>query len=411
MTFDLADRRFWIAREEEIKDAKTTDVYFINAAKVVKEKADREVLMETYVRILPYNDIWAILTGTYEVLKLLEGLKVDVWGMEEGELFLVNKESVVYEPVLQIRAKYADIACYENPILGFLSSSTSISTKAARVKVKALDKPVLSFGSRRVHPSLAPMVERATYIAGFDGVSNVLAAKLLGIKPVGTMPHAMIQTIGDREKAWKAFDEIVSKDTPRIAIVDTFGDEKEESILAVKVFGDKLYGIRLDTPASRRGSMKKIIEEVRWELNIREAGNVKIFVSGGIDEDNIEELKDLVDGFGVGTTVSAAPAIDFSAKVVEVYEDEKKVFRAKRGDIGGRKVVLRKIDEEGIKDLVVPASKLNELKIDGYEPIIKPLMKNGKILIEPKSVKEIREGVLKKLRIVSKCKPILSWRA
>ena len=32
---DLRDRLFWMAREDEIKDAKTTDVYFLNTKEVL----------------------------------------------------------------------------------------------------------------------------------------------------------------------------------------------------------------------------------------------------------------------------------------------------------------------------------------------------------------------------------------
>ena len=115
---------------------------------------------------------------------------------------------------------------YENPILGLLSSSTSVSTSAAKLRLAAASKLLLSFGTRRVHPALAAMVERACYLAGFDGVSNVLAAKLLKLEPSGTMPHSLVQILGSQEKAWRLFDETIPRSVPRVALVDTFWDRE-----------------------------------------------------------------------------------------------------------------------------------------------------------------------------------------
>jgi len=126
------------------------------------------------------------------------------------------------------------------------------------------------------------------------------------------MPHALIITVGDQVKAWRYFNEVVEKDVPRIALVDTYCDEKQEAVLAAEAI-ENLYGVRLDTPSSRRGNMKRILEEVRWELDVRGYKHVKIFISGGVKEENIRELS-LADGFGVGTSISAAATIDFCSR-------------------------------------------------------------------------------------------------
>jgi len=88
---DLTDRLFWMADEDEIKSAKTTDVYFINTKEVLtKNHIDTEVVMEVFARDLPYPGIWGVLTGVYEVAKLLEGVPVDVWSFDEGSIFLAD---------------------------------------------------------------------------------------------------------------------------------------------------------------------------------------------------------------------------------------------------------------------------------------------------------------------------------
>ena len=401
---DLADRLFWMATAEEIKSAKTTDVYFINTKDVLtKNRIDSEVVMEVFARDLPYPGIWGVLTGVYEVAKLLEGVPVDLWSFDEGSIFLADSKTTFYEPVMTITGRYRDFVEYENPLLGLLSSSTSVSSKAARFRAAAGDRALISFGTRRAHPALAPLIERGCYLAGFDSVSNVLGAKLLGLEPAGTMPHALVQVVGDQAEAWLLFDRTVPKRIPRIALIDTFWDEKSEAIKAFETLGRGLWGVRIDTPSSRRGDLRKIIEEVRWELNIRGGKDVKIIVSGRLSEENIVQLRDLVDGFGVGTAVAYPPVIDFSAKIVEVQEKGARTFRAKRGGLGGRKAVFR---SKGFKDTVA---------LDGTAPpkgstmLLRQIMSKGRIISEFKTTASIRAQTLKEIRSVSESEPVLGW--
>jgi len=401
---DLADRLFWMANEDEIKNASTTDVYFINTKEVLaKNHIDTKVVMEVFARDLPYPGIWGVLTGVYEVAKLLEGVPVDLWSFDEGSIFLADAKTTFYEPVMTITGRYRDFVEYENPLLGLISSSTSISTKAARFRAAAGDKSLISFGTRRAHPAMAPLIERACYIAGFDSVSNVLGAKLLGVEPAGTMPHALVQVVGDQAEAWLLFDKTISKSVPRIALIDTFWDEKSEAIKAFETLGPNLSGVRIDTPSSRRGDLRKIIEEVRWELNIRGGKDVKIIVSGRLSEENLVQLQDIVDGFGVGTAVAYPPVIDFSAKIVEVDDKGKRSFRAKRGGLGGRKEVFRR---RGYKDTVVLAGTAPP---KGSARLLKQIVRGGEIISDFKSPAEIRAQVLKDIRAIRESEPELGW--
>ncbi len=401
---DLPDRLFWMADEDEIKSAETTDVYFNNTKEVLaKNGIDSEVVMEVFARDLPYPGIWGVLTGVYEVAKLLEGVPVDLWSFDEGSIFLADARTTFYEPVMTITGRYRDFVEYENPLLGLLSSSTSISSKAARFRAAAGEKTLISFGTRRVHPALAPLVERSCYVAGFDSVSNVLGAKLLGLEPAGTMPHALVQVLGDQAEAWLLFDRTIPKRVPRIALIDTFWDEKSEAIKAFETLGSDLWGVRIDTPSSRRGDLRKIIEEVRWELNIRGGKDVKIIVSGRLSEENIVQLRDLADGFGVGTAVAYPPVIDFSAKIVEVFDKGKRSFRAKRGGLGGRKVVFR---TKGFRDTVAlegtPPPKKSEM-------LLRQVMSKGKIISEFKPLAAIRAQTLSDIKAIGESEPQLGW--
>lgn len=403
--FDLEDRLFWMAGQDEIKKAETTDMYFLHTKEVLRRnKINSRVVMEVYARDVPYEQNWGLVSGIYEAAKLLEGLPVDVWAFDEGSVFLADASTAMYEPLLTISGRYRDFVEYETPLLGLLASSTSISTRAARFRVAAGDRQLLSFGTRRVHPALAALVERACYIAGFDSVSNVLGASLLGIEAAGTMPHALIQILNSQERAWKLFDKTIPRRIPRVALVDTFWDEKTEAIKALEVLGPKLWGIRLDTPASRRGNFRKILEEVRWELDIRGGKNVKIIASGRLDENNVRELSALVDGFGIGTAVAYPPVIDLSAKIVEVSDGRKRSFRAKRGGLGGRKDVHR---APGFNDTV---TLHGSPKPAGTASLLKPLLVNGKIVRKYEGIEAIRSRALKSLKEVQQSQPSLHWK-
>jgi nicotinate phosphoribosyltransferase len=398
----LEDRLFWVPTEREMKDATTTDVYFEYGIKALEfAKLNPRVTMEVYTRKTPFESNWAVVCGIYEVAKLLEGLPIDVDSLEEGQVFLADPALAIYEPVLRLTGRYRDFAKYENPILGFLCQSSGICTKSARMVLAGKGKTMISFGTRRAHPALSAMIERSSYIGGIDSVSNVLGAKLLKKKASGTMPHAFILCVGDEIRAWQLFNKALPRDVPRIALVDTFSDEKIASIRALESLGKDLYGVRLDTPSSRRGDLKKIVQEVRWELKIRGGENVKIFVSGGLDEEEVSDLNEWVDGFGIGTSISTAPVIDFGGKIVQVEGDDgKEIPRAKRGDLAGVKYIYR--NQRRFEDIVTlnrnpPAPK--------YEPLLNPLIRNGRIVRNFLSTDELRKRTISQIRSVSTASP------
>jgi len=383
--------KFGIVSEAEILEGKTTDVYFLRTEEVLRAKG---VNPKVVAEVTTTKGGWAVLAGLEDVAHLLEGKKVDVYAMPEGTIFFP------YEPVLQIEGPYLEFARYETPLLGFLCHESGIATKAARIKRLAGDVPVVSFGTRRQHPAIAAMIERCAYLGGMDGVSCVAGAERIGIKATGTMPHSLIICFGEGRQAdaWKAFDEVIAPDVPRICLCDTYCDEKKESIAAAEALGDSLYAVRLDTPTTRRGDFRRIIEEVRWELDIRGYKNVGIFVSGGIDEAEVLALRDIVSGFGVGTSVANARCIDFALDIVECEGKP----AAKRGKRGGKKQVYRSKGaiEEG-KDMITLAGEEAQAPAPNgdMEPLLKQMIRGGEIVAEFSfEVEDARERVKSQLR-------------
>ncbi|MBW1660146.1 MAG: nicotinate phosphoribosyltransferase, partial [Deltaproteobacteria bacterium] len=179
--------RFHIATPQEIRDGKTTDIYFVRTHEIIEKKGlDRHVKAEFIAKGFHDDWPWAVFSGLEEILSLVEGLPLTVRAVPEGTVFRS------YEPVMEIEGNYQDFCLLETAILGLMCQSSGVATKAARCKKAAGSRSVLSFGARRVHPALTPMVDRSAYIGGCDGISAVKGAEMLGIVPTGTMPHALI---------------------------------------------------------------------------------------------------------------------------------------------------------------------------------------------------------------------------
>jgi len=383
------EMRFSIVSDEDILEGKTTDIYFLRTEEVLKKKG---VNPEVVAEVITTSGEWGVLAGLEEAAHLLAGKNVDVYAMPEGTIFFP------YEPVLRIEGRYLEFARYETPLLGFLCHESGIATKASKIKLLAGEVPVISFGTRRQHPALAAMIERCAYLGGIDGVSCVAGAERIGIEATGTMPHSLIICFGEgRQKdAWKAFDEVIPEEVPRICLCDTYYDEKKEVIMAAEALGESLRAVRLDTPASRKGNFRKIIEEVRWELDIRGHKNVGIFVSGGIDEEEVIALRDVVAGFGVGTSIANARCIDFALDIIEMEGEP----CAKRGKRGGKKQVYRRKGEiEEGKDKIRLVKEAPPKDTD-MEPLLQPMIRRGKIIEDfPFSLAEARRRVLEQLKL------------
>ncbi len=327
---------FHIASAQEIREGKTTDIYFVRTQEILRAKglSGRRGYAEFTTGGLPERWPWGIFCGLSEVLELLRDVPVNLWALAEGTLFPAQDERGIRVPVMALEGAYGGYCLYETPILGMICQATGVATKAARIRRQAGSALVLAFGVRRMHPAIAPMLDRASFIGGLDGVSSLIGAQTIGRTPMGTMPHALAIAFGEPKAAWRAFDQVMPASVPRIMLIDTYSDEKAEALQAAQTLGKRLAGVRLDTPSSRRGNFAELIREVRWELDLRGFKKVRIVISGGIDEDEIPGLlKSGADGFGIGTAISNAKTVDFAMDLVE-WEGKP---CAKRGKLGGRK--------------------------------------------------------------------------
>ncbi len=340
----IDERTRLFAPSEDTLQGRNADIYFLRARQIMDAE---EMAPEVTVEVFPNGD--GLLCGMKEVLALLARV------LPEDAAVEALPEAVpmqAKEVVLRIRAPYPAFAIYETAILGTLAHESGWAT-AAQACVQAADPvPVISFGARHVHPDVGARMEYAALVGGCAGCATPLGAAQFGIKPSGTIPHALILCIGDTVAALEAFDRIIDPDARRIALVDTFKDEAEEALRVAAALGDRLWGVRLDTPSERGRVTPALVTEVRARLDQAGFGHVKIVVSGGIDAARIQLFKARnapVDSFGIGSAISGARPIDFTADVKMVEGAP----RAKRGRIPGLTPNLRlaRMNLEGWRDL------------------------------------------------------------
>jgi len=314
----------------KILSGESADVYFARAEEIMaKEGIDPVVVMEVFARGS------GVLCGIDEAKVLLAHVlgeappgEAQVEALADGDLFEPK------EVVLRICARYRAFGLYETAILGMLAQCTGWATAARECVEAAAPQPVISFGARHVHPDITDALDYAAIVGGCVGASTPAGARLAGLNPTGTMPHSLVLVFGDTVRAAEAFDRDLSTDVPRIVLVDTFHDEAEEALRVAHSLGDRLYGVRLDTPSERGRVTPDLVLEVRARLDQAGFGHVRIIVSGGLTPDRIRTFKEAgapVDSFAVGSYISGATPLDFTGDLKEI--DGRPI--AKRGRIPG----------------------------------------------------------------------------
>lgn len=292
----------------------TADVYLQRTQTILRnESINPTVTMEFFPRssgvFCGIMEVRALLT------KVLPETGSEVWTLEEGEMVDAG------EVALRIKAPYSAFGLYETTICGVLASSTGWATAARQCASAADDLPVVAAAARHVHPNVSANIDYAAVVGGCVSCTTVMGARLAGITPSGNMPHALPLIMGDAVKAIQAFDRHMPQEVPRVALVDTFNDEAEESLNVSQALRERLRGVRLDTPAERGGVTPDLVKEVRSRLDLAGFQHVEIFVSGGFTAERIREFVQArapVAGFSVGSYISSTPPNDFTADIHEV---------------------------------------------------------------------------------------------
>lgn len=299
---------------EAVLSGETADIYFARTIEILRhEGINPMATMEIF------SSRAGMLCGIEEAKALLDRVLPkdgrEVWALDEGKTIAAK------EVALRITAPYQSYGLYETALCGILAHCSGWATAARECVAAARGVPVVSFGARHVHPSVAGIMDYSAMVGGCVSCSSVAGARIAGVEAAGTMPHALVLVMGDTVKATVAFDKNMPAEVPRISLVDTFRDEPEESLSVAEALGEKLESVRLDTPEEIGGVTVAMAREVRARLDAAAFKKVKIFVSGGLNPERIANFLDKgapVDGFGVGSYISSAAPIDFTADLHEV---------------------------------------------------------------------------------------------
>jgi len=359
------------------------------------EHMDRLAVFELAFRKMPENRNYIVAAGFEDVLEFLSNFRFTSRDLDylrgrtefskqflesleqlrfTGTVYSVPEGTIVFanEPLLQVIAPIAQAQLVETYVLNQIHFQSLAAAKAARVVTVAQGRGVVDFGSRRAHGTDAAIkVARATYLAGGDGTSNVLAGMRYGIPVFGTMAHSYIQAHEDEFASFEAFAALYPETTLLVDTYDSLEGVRKVIDLRRKL-GDRfrVRSIRLDS-----GDLGKLAVESRKLLDAAGLTDVRIFASSGLDEYKVQKLVDSgapIDAFGVGTKLAVmadAPELDMAYKLVEYGGQGRFKLSSQKVLFPGRKQVFRQIENgQMVRDVI---GRFDE-QLPG-EPLLQPL--------------------------------------
>ncbi len=409
---------------EPRKSLLLTDLYQLTMLQAYFAQEMNDIaVFEFFVRRLPRNRNFLMAAGLEQVLQFLENLRFtgedldwvrrsgrfgkdfpdqlaglrftgDVHAMPEGTLFFAD------EPILRVTAPIAQAQLVESRIINLLHFQTLVASKAARAVLTAPGKLLVDFGMRRAHGAEAALfAARASYIAGFDGTSHVLAGAEFGIPTFGTMAHSFIETHDSEALAFEHFARAQPENVT--LLIDTYDTEAAAHKVAqlaprLKQAGITVKAVRIDS-----GDLALHAHNVRRILDAAGLKDIGIFSSGSLDEYALRNLLSQgapIDGFGVGTsmvTSADAPYLDCAYKLQEYAGRARRKRSEGKATWPGRKQAYRAYDTNGVM-----AGDVLTLETDPQpgEVLILPMMRNGKRVQAPETLEDIRRRAAEQLQ-------------
>lgn len=303
------------------------DIYFMREQEILrKENCTDRVTLQIFQRD------YAVLCGVDEAIALIKRCShnpesIKIRALHDGD------EVEPWETIMTIEGNPADFAHLETVYLGILARQTKVATNCRRCVKAAGEKPVLFFPARFDHYLVQESDGYAAKIGGMAGISTPANAKVWGVEAAGTIPHALIASLGgDSVKAAQLFDKYMPANVARIALVDFDNDCVGTSLKVAHALGDKLAGVRLDTSGTMvdksladqmghfqpTGVNAQLVHNVRTALDAEGFTKVKIVVSGGFTPERIQSFEAAgvpVDVYAVGSYIYSGNT-DFTSDVV-----------------------------------------------------------------------------------------------
>jgi nicotinate phosphoribosyltransferase len=394
-----------------------TDLYQLNMIQAYLDHGEsKPATFEFFMRKLPSRRGFLMAAGLEQALDYLEGLRFsaaeiewlkgtgrfrqnfldylaafkftgDVHAMPEGTAFFAD------EPILRVTAPLPQAQLVESRIINLLHFQSLVASKAARVVLAAPGKLLVDFGLRRAHGAEAGLTAaRAAYVAGFAGTATVAAEQLWGIPTFGTMAHSFILAFDDEADAFEKFAR--SRPESLTLLLDTYDTEAAARKIVklaprLAAAGIKIRAVRLDS-----GDLAELSRKVRSILDAGGLREVTIFVSGGLDEDQITALLRAgapIDGFGVGTsltTSSDVATLDCAYKLEEYAGTPRRKRSTGKATWPGRKQVWRRYDADG--RMAGDILSVDSDRQDG-EPLLQPVMRDGRRIAPSPSLSALRD--------------------
>src|SRR6266542_4065122 len=325
----------------ELRAGYRAAVYFDRARRILSaERDDTEVTIQVFQR----ND-GVVACGIDEALAVLAlgaGESVDqgafdrLWRPASGEVRVRalrdGERTQAWDPVVEITAPYRLIAHLESVYLGVLARRSLVATNVAQVVSAAGGKPVLFFADRFDHWATQGGDGYAAFVGGAQGVATDAQAAWWGERGLGTIPHALIAVFnGDTVAATGAFERQMPN-VPLIALVDFDNDSVATSLACARAFGDRLWGVRLDTSSMMvdralwsemgdfvpTGVNPRLVWKVRQALDAEGFAHIRVIVSGGFTAGRIAAFEAggvPVDSYAVGSSLLKGEC-DYTADVV-----------------------------------------------------------------------------------------------
>ena len=312
-----------------------------------------------------------------------------VHALPEGTAFFAD------EPILRITAPLPQAQLVESRLINLIHYQTLIASKAARCALAAPGKLLVDFGLRRAHGAEAGLLTaRAAYLAGFGGTATVLAGMRFDIPLFGTMAHSLIQAHDREEDAFEHF--AAAQPGNVVLLLDTYDTEAAARKLIplaarLQARGIAIKGVRIDS-----GDLAEHARRVRRILDDGGLNRLTIFASGDLDEHRLQKLLAdgaPIDGFGVGTRLDAstdAPTLELVYKLQEYAGQPRRKRSEGKATWPGRKQVYRRTDAGGL--FAEDCLGLEAAPRPG-EPLLRPVMLEGRRLSPPESLAAVRERV------------------
>ncbi|HEY0682262.1 MAG TPA: nicotinate phosphoribosyltransferase [Steroidobacter sp.] len=376
---------------------------------------EQTAIFEFFVRRLPQQRSFLLAVGLDQVLDYLQNVRFTpeeiAWLASTkqlssstlkrlasfrftGRVFAVPEGTVFFasEPILRVEAPLPEAQLVESRIVSLLHYQTLVASKAARCRLAAPKAQLIDFGMRRAHGAEAGcLASRASYIAGIDATATVEASYRYGIPRAGTMAHSFVQAHELESQAFLNFARCHPQNI--VLLIDTYdvvrGAERVVEVAhRLRSDGIRIQGVRIDS-----GDLGELARKVRAVLDRGDCKDIRIFVSGNLDEyaiDGLVAAKAPIDAFCLGTrlTVSEdAPSLDCAYKLQQYAGRPLRKLSQWKETWPGPRQVYRQYDSSGYLGGDVLACE--DEVIEG-QPLLHEVMTNGRRLCCAPALDDVR---------------------